>query len=295
MDSRGIPSFPTTPPEIIKPEVNSWREIVQPPSITPPAEMMHSPSQTDGSDANNNYQLQPSTRTRSFIHHHGTKEQKAGRIFWKCTYCEGYCGYRPIRLSPSANKTVAGPKRYLLSGGTAKPASHLRDAHPQKLRESSHPGPTPSTSAHAAPNPFQNMQSAAEFDILSWYGFLCSWIVECNVPFDMVGKPAFQSLIREFRNVVLPPPDMIKTWVLESYESAKSEMRMHLKASVTRIHFSFTRWISPDDTLGLLAIIGHFTSAAGKLCNVLLGIKKVKDNMFHAQAIAEIFYDVAKE
>ncbi|RPA94688.1 hypothetical protein L873DRAFT_1568343, partial [Choiromyces venosus 120613-1] len=121
------------------------------------------------------------------------------------------------------------------------------------------------------------------------------WIVECNVPFDMVGKPAFQSLIREFRNVVLPPPDMIKTWILESYESAKNEMRMHLKASVTRIHFSFTRWISPDNTLGLLAIIGHFTSASGKLCNALLGIKKVKDNMFHAQALAEIFYDVAKE
>jgi len=111
----------------------------------------------------------------------------------------------------------------------------------------------------------------------------------------MVGKPAFQSLIREFRNVVLPPPDMIKAWVLESYESAKSEMRIHLKASVTRIHFSFTGWISPDNTLGLLAIIGHFTSAPGKLCNALLGVKKVKDSMFHAQAIAEIFYDLAKE
>jgi hypothetical protein len=111
----------------------------------------------------------------------------------------------------------------------------------------------------------------------------------------MVGKPAFQALIKEFRNVVLPSPDVVKSWILESHVAAKAEMRMHLKSSVTRIHFSFTRWVSPDNTLGLFAIIAHFTSAEGKLCNALLGMKKVKDNMFHAQALAEIFYRVAKE
>ena len=97
----------------------------------------------------------------------------------------------------SSNEDKIGRKQYASNGGTSKPAGHLRNKHPRKLRESSHLGTIPVVGTSPLTAAFERVASAQEkvFTKNSADRLPLNWIIYSNQSFTTIEQKAFREFV----------------------------------------------------------------------------------------------------
>ena len=101
----------------------------------------------------------------------------------------------------SSDESKIGRKQYASNGGTGKPAGHLRNKHPRKLRDSSHPGTIPVVGTSPLTAAFARVASAQENmftkDSANW--LLLNWIIYSNQSFTAIEQNSFREFIKHIQ------------------------------------------------------------------------------------------------
>lgn len=184
------------------------------------------------------------------------------------------------------------------NGGTSKPAGHLRNTHPRKLRDSAHPGTipvvgtSPLTAAFArVANAQENMLTKDSADRL-----LLNWIIYSNQSFTAIEQNSFREFVEHIQPKYKLPKcaDTIRTWVVRNYQDQKKEVRTEIGTAITQIHLSIDGWTSPHQSMSVIGIVGHFTTERGSRLNPVLALKEIEGSHTGA-ALAEIVVKVVDE
>jgi hypothetical protein len=150
-----------------------------------------------------------------------------------------------------------GSKKYKLSGGTAKPAQHLRNHHSKKLdlRTSSSPI---ITGMKIAAEKFDQQQFCQQVGD----DLLLLWIFHWNIPFSMTSDNRFQALMQYLNHANRNPwsPITAKVHIIARFGQLKPQVADLMKQATTQIHLSCDGWTSPHQTMAVIGVIAHFTS-----------------------------------
>lgn len=123
------------------------------------------------------------------------------------------------------------------------------------------------------------------------------WIVECDLPFNMVSHQAFRTLLDYISppaNQLLPRSgNTIKAHASQLFQEGKARLRHILATAISDIHITCDMWTSPN-YLGILAVIGHFTSEKLERQAVTLALVEVQ-GVHSGEAQARIVLDVLKD
>jgi hypothetical protein len=78
--------------------------------------------------------------------------------------------------------------------------------------------------------------------------------------------------------------------VLREFERQRLEIKKVLVTSRSRIHVSFDLWTSPSGK-ALIKVIFHYLSDDLKVCNLLIGIRRIKGS-YNGENITEVIIPV---
>ena len=105
------------------------------------------------------------------------------------------------------------------------------------------------------------------------------WAISCDIPFNQVRDTRFRTFLEYINpatNRLLPDSDStIKINAEDLFDEGKERLRHILATALSDIHLTCDIWTSPNH-LGLLAVIGHFTSEKGELHAVTLALKELE-------------------
>ena len=105
------------------------------------------------------------------------------------------------------------------------------------------------------------------------------WTVSHDVPFNQVRDTYFRTFlnyVNPVANRMLPDSDStMKSHAEGLFAEGKCRLRHILTTALSDIHITCDMWTSPNH-LGLLAVIGHFTSEKGELVTITLGLKELQ-------------------
>lgn len=198
----------------------------------------------------------------------------------------------------SSNEDNIGRKQYASSGGTSKPAGHLRNKHPRKLRKSSHPGTIPVVRTSPLTAAFERVASAQEkgFTKDSADQLLLNWIIYSNQSFTAIQQKAFREFVKNIQPKYKLPKcaDTIRSWVVRNYEDQKQEVRSEIQNAITQIHISIDGWTSPHQSMTVVGLVGHFTIERGGRLSPVLALKEIQGSHTGA-ALAELVVKVVEE
>jgi len=184
-----------------------------------------------------------------------------------------------------------GKKQYASNGGTSKPAGHLRNHDPRKLRESSHPGTVPVVGTSPLTAAVAQIASSREasFTKDSADRLLLNWIVYSNQPFTLIEDDSFQELIKHIqpKYKLAKSANTIRSWVIRNYDDQKQEVRLETKNAIKQIQMSIDWRTSPHTSMYVIGIVSHFTSQRGNRMNPLLAVREIEGS-HTGNALAEI-------
>ena len=105
------------------------------------------------------------------------------------------------------------------------------------------------------------------------------WTITRNIAFDHVRDQAFRTFleyVNPIANRVLPDSDStVKIHAEALFVEGKRRLRHILATALSDIHITCDMWSSPNH-LGLLAVVGHFTSEKGVLHSVTLALVELQ-------------------
>lgn len=116
------------------------------------------------------------------------------------------------------------------------------------------------------------------------------WIVADDLPFELVSHNSFRALLEYINpkaNELLPrSPQTIRAHAMKLFEEGKQRLRYILATAISDIHVTCDMWTSPNH-LGILAIVGHFTSENLERRAVTLALVEIQgEHSGQNQAIA---------
>lgn len=90
---------------------------------------------------------------------------------------------------------------------------------------------------------------------------LLRWIVDANVSLTAVINKLFRKLLGivslDVDGLLPHSGDTIRNWLMKEFETTSEEIKAEMKKSLSRIHFSFDLWTSPNQ-LAIMAVIAHY-------------------------------------
>lgn len=105
------------------------------------------------------------------------------------------------------------------------------------------------------------------------------WTISRDIPFNQVRDTKFRTWIEYVNpvaNRMLPDSDStIKAHAEALFQEGKQRLRHILATALSDIHITCDMWTSPNH-LGLLGVVGHFTSEKGELQVVTLALKELQ-------------------
>ena len=123
------------------------------------------------------------------------------------------------------------------------------------------------------------------------------WTVSMNISFDQVRDSRFRTFLEYINpaaNRMLPDSDQtVKVHAEGLFAEGKQRLRHMLATALSDIHITCDMWTSPNN-LGLLAVVGHFTSEKSKLYPITLGLVELRgghSGQNQAVAILDILDD----
>jgi hypothetical protein len=136
----------------------------------------------------------------------------------------------------SAVLIITGSVKYKLSGGTAKPARHLRTRYLKQL-ELGIPASSPIISGL--------INAAKQFDTQRFSqkvadDLLLLWIIHANIPFSMTSDHRFQALMHYIndKNRIPRSPSTIKDRILTRIQLLQQYVAKLMRQADTKIHLS---------------------------------------------------------
>ena len=234
-----------------------------------------------------------STRERKAWHwSHGfeVRHRALQKKGWACKYCyqAGHvprnCGWIYLDGSGSGNITDHLKKRHNTGqGGKIKKPEPLLDA----FRKAASKTPRDSEIYH---------RLVSSFNKVDFKNKLLRWIIQDDIPFDVVNSPFFRDLLiatNDTLNGLIPSDTAIHNWILKNFNSFKGIVTEKLATTQGQIHMSFDMWTSCNQ-LCLCGIVVHFNDANGKMFNFLLSIPEVLGRHSGAN-IADTVVDIIHE
>jgi len=157
-----------------------------------------------------------------------------------------------------------------MTGGTTKPARHLKRHHSTKITLGPPSSPIVSSLVNAA-----KMFDKQRFSQKVADDLLLLWIIHANIPFSVTSDHRFQALLQYLndRNQIPQSPTTIKQRILDRFHLFRPRIAELMQQAVTHIHLSCDGWTSPHQTMAVLGIIAHFTSHAGTRMNPVIGLR----------------------
>jgi hypothetical protein len=95
---------------------------------------------------------------------------------------------------------------------------------------------------------------------------LVAFVVICQLSLSLMVNTLFVELLEVlYPNISQLLPQASKTirkWIITAFEARKEVLKEELRQSISKIHFSFDLWTSPNH-LALMGIVAHYIDAAG--------------------------------
>ena len=88
--------------------------------------------------------------------------------------------------------------------------------------------------------------------------------------------------------------DTIRSWVITNYNDQKNEVRLEINGANTQIHLSVDGWTSPHQSMSVIGVVAHFTSARGVRQNLVLALREIQ-GAHTGEVLAAIIVSVIKE
>lgn len=112
---------------------------------------------------------------------------------------------------------------------------------------------------------------------------LVAFVVICQLSINLMVNSLFVELLQViYPNIesILPKASKtIRGWIIAAFEARKLVLKEDLHKSISKIHFSFDLWTSPNH-LALLGIVAHYIDAKG----VNQSVSCVRCYVFHSQS-----------
>lgn len=180
-----------------------------------------------------------------------TSAQLRGRVHWKCGHCNNYI------VSKSDNND--SKKRHL------QKHHHITENGNKTART-----PTDPWSDDDESIPIRQNTSYVSFTHAflgtAFKEAIVSFVVICQLSLSLMVNDLFIELLKVIYPTIselLPRvSNTIKSWVIKSYQVRKERLKEDLSRALSRIHFSFDLWTSPNH-LALLGIVAHYIDHKG--------------------------------
>jgi len=170
----------------------------------------------------------------------------------------------------SAVLIITGSVKYKHSGGTAKPAHHLRTRHLKQL-ELGVPALSPIISGL--------INTAKQFNTQHFSqkvadDLLLLWMIHANIPFSMTSDNGFQALMHYINDTNRIPrsPSSIRDRIVTRFQLLQPHDAELMRQADTQIHLCCDVWTSPHQTMAIRGIIAHFISKSGMRMNPVIGL-----------------------
>ena len=202
----------------------------------------------------------------SWVWQHGAELEHQGSRYWLCRRCHQSKKYHNQLLSAK---------------GTSHIHEHMAAHH--LLRES---GPVLSSTSR---NPFERANATtASFaipdintrliDDVQWKEDYISWIICEDITFRQATgtrlRALFQSGGAKVDNIIPRSPTTVSSWIVESFEQRRLEVKDLVAQSRSKINLSFDLWTSGNE-LTLCGVVAHFIDRGGYLKTALLGMPRL--------------------
>jgi len=112
---------------------------------------------------------------------------------------------------------------------------------------------------------------------------LLLWVIDANVSFRMCEQPSFRTLCAylaacqpDYSGIYRALPqsgNAIKRYLLTWYEAMREEVKLKLRSTTVKIHFSFDMWSGPNQH-AYQAIVAHWLDGSGTLHAALLSLHR---------------------
>ena len=201
-------------------------------------------------------------------------------------------------------------KVYSISGGTGAIARHLKAKHSidptasgvaeKRIKEGISIDQAILRGAEININAEEKRQEellGAHLDKETLEYLYLQWTVSSNIPFDQVRDKGFRTFleyINPVANRLLPDSDStVKIHAKGLFAEGKQRLRHILATAVSDIHITCDMWTS-SNYLGLLGVIGHFTSEKGQLHAVTLALIELQGDhsgLNQAAAVLDVLND----
>ena len=213
--------------------------------------------------------------------------QKKG---WACKYC-----YQASHV-PQNHGWI-----YLDGSGSGNITDHLKNRHnTDKGGKLKKPEPLLESFRKAASKTPRDSEIyhrlVSSFDKDDFKNKLLRWIIQDDVPFDVVNSRFFRDLLMAANDALDDNgliPGEIHNWIIKNFGSFKGVVTEKLATTQGQIHISFDMWTSRNQ-LCLCGIIVHFIDVNGKMFNFLLSIPEVLGRHSGAN-IAETVEEIVHE
>ena len=181
---------------------------------------------------------------------------------------------------------------YRTSGGTRTTSDHLLSRHGITTigRENKKEDETQkkltdhaSWAHHSSIRPRLRMASfphfkAANLDSVILRGLWLDLITAKSLSLRLVESPELRALlhyVNPYANKLLPiAHSTIKMDLLADFNDKKVRIKQALREAISRIHFSFDGWTSPNQ-LGMIGVNVHFVHKSKRLCHLLLALQEL--------------------
>lgn len=127
------------------------------------------------------------------------------------------------------------------------------------------PGAAKATSLRAEKEGFTNLVNVV--NLKSFKEALIAWIVICQLSISLAVNDLFveclQTLYPSIAEILPSASNTIRSWIMAAFEKRKMKMKEDLQQAVSKIHFSFDLWTSPNH-LALMGVVAHYINKSGK-------------------------------
>ncbi|KJZ68600.1 hypothetical protein HIM_12009 [Hirsutella minnesotensis 3608] len=220
-----------------------------------------------------------------------------------------YVRYEPYRFDDSG-KELRNRKIWKYANSQNKPTHllvHGISKHGRKTprewvqRSSLAPSTSDSGDYHEYTTPIRQsgsyVQLATTVKRAPFEEALIAFFVVCQIALRLVADELFVGFLR----IVYPSIDKLlpgcgntlRALVLEAFNKRKEHLKEVLARSVSKIHFSFDLWTSPNH-LALLGVVAHFIDEFGQNQSILIAIRQLHGS-HSGENQAEVIKEVIQE